>query len=84
MWSTIFSAAAGAWFWYGELIVGHLMLALGVIMTGYLQGAVFRVVLVRAYDDRNIQAEMIRASDLDWIVARPTFLTAGPRPGATR
>jgi hypothetical protein len=34
MWTTIFCATAGAWFWYGELIVGHLLLALGVMVTG--------------------------------------------------
>ena len=35
MWTTIFCAGAGAWFWYGELIVAHVLLALGVFVTGY-------------------------------------------------
>lgn len=48
---------------------------------GCLQGAVFRFVLGRAYDDKSIQERMIRASDLDWVIARPTFLTRGPATG---
>ena len=35
MWTTIFCAGAGAWFWYGELIVLHLAAALGFLATGY-------------------------------------------------
>lgn len=34
MWTTIFCAVAGAWFWYGELVVGHLLIALGFAVTG--------------------------------------------------
>ena len=34
MWTTIFCAAAGAWLWYGELIVLHVLVAFGVIATG--------------------------------------------------
>ncbi len=33
MWTTIFCAGAGAWIWYGELIVLHLLVALGVVVT---------------------------------------------------
>ena len=33
MWSTIFSAAAGAWLWYDELMVGHVLFLLGVFLT---------------------------------------------------
>jgi len=51
---------------------------------GCLQGAAFRIVLGRAYDDKDIQEEIIRASDLDWVVARPTFLTRGPATGCYR
>ena len=36
MWTTIFCASAGAWFWYGELIVGHLLVAGGVLVTSYV------------------------------------------------
>jgi len=35
MWTTIFCAVAGAWFWYGELVIGHILLAFGVVVTGF-------------------------------------------------
>ena len=35
MWTTIFCAFAGAWLWYGELILGHILLAFGTLVTGY-------------------------------------------------
>ena len=34
MWTTIFCAIAGVWFWYGALVIVHLLLALGVLLTG--------------------------------------------------
>lgn len=34
MWTTIFSATFGAWFYFGELMIGHVLLLLGVIVTG--------------------------------------------------
>ena len=34
MWTSIFCTAASAWFWYGELIAVHVLLALGVAITG--------------------------------------------------
>lgn len=34
MWTTIFCTAAGAWFWYGELLFAHVLVALGIAMTG--------------------------------------------------
>ncbi len=34
MWTTIFCAGAGAWLWYGELIVLHLLIAAGIVVTG--------------------------------------------------
>jgi hypothetical protein len=33
MWTTIFCAAAGAWLWYGEIVVVHLLFALGTLIT---------------------------------------------------
>jgi hypothetical protein len=33
MWTTIFCAAFGSWYWYGELIVGHLLFVLGIALT---------------------------------------------------
>ena len=34
MWATIFCGAAGAWFWYGELVTLHLLVAAGLLVTG--------------------------------------------------
>lgn len=34
MWTNIFCLSAGAWIWYGELIVFHVLVAAGVIITG--------------------------------------------------
>ena len=33
MWTTIFCAVGGLWFYYGELIIGHVLLALGILVT---------------------------------------------------
>ncbi len=33
MWSTIFCTGFGAWYWYGELIVGHVLVVLGIVLT---------------------------------------------------
>jgi hypothetical protein len=34
MWSTIFCVAIGSWYWWGELVVGHVAVATGVLITG--------------------------------------------------
>ena len=34
MWTTIFCATACGWLWYGELMVGHVLVALGFTVTG--------------------------------------------------
>jgi hypothetical protein len=34
MWTTVFCAAAGAWVWYGEIVVAHLLVAAGFVVTG--------------------------------------------------
>ena len=33
MWTSIFCASFGAWYWYGELIVGHVLVVLGIVLT---------------------------------------------------
>lgn len=35
MWTAIFCAGAGAWLWYGELVVLHVGILLGVMATAY-------------------------------------------------
>lgn len=34
VWTVIFCAVTGAWLWYGELLAGHLLFALGFVITG--------------------------------------------------
>ena len=34
MWTTVFCLASGAWFWYGELVMAHVLVALGFLITG--------------------------------------------------
>ena len=34
MWTAIFCVASGAWVWYGELLIGHVVVALGFVITG--------------------------------------------------
>tara|TARA_R110000823_G_scaffold250081_1_gene373262 strand:+ start:183 stop:482 length:300 start_codon:yes stop_codon:yes gene_type:complete len=33
MWSTIFSLSTGAWIFYGELVVGHVLAVVGIGIT---------------------------------------------------
>ena len=35
MWTTIFCLGTGTWFLYGTLILGHLAVVLGVVMTAW-------------------------------------------------
>lgn len=39
----------------------------------------FPLLLKRAYDDKNVQEQLIRASGLEWVIARPVLLTNGPQ-----
>jgi uncharacterized protein YbjT (DUF2867 family) len=43
-----------------------------------------RLLLGPAYDDKDRQEVLIRGSGLDWLIARPTILTNGPRTGRYR
>jgi len=38
MWTTIFCTAAGAWLWYGSLIVFHVLMCVGIALTGMTFG----------------------------------------------
>lgn len=46
-----------------------------------LQAIPFRLLLGRVYDDKDVQEMIIKRSSLDWVIARPVFLTDGPRTG---
>jgi putative NADH-flavin reductase len=38
----------------------------------------------KVYDDKDRQEALIRASDVDWVIVRPGFLTNGPETGEYR
>ena len=44
----------------------------------------FPLALKRIYDDKDVQEQMIRASVLDWTIARPGLLTGGAATGRMR
>lgn len=46
---------------------------------GFLYNAFIQLILVRAYDDKDLQERIIRNSALDWVIARPGGLTNGAR-----
>jgi putative NADH-flavin reductase len=46
-----------------------------------LQRLPFQIVFARAYDDKTLQEQLIKESELDWTIARPGVLTSGPRTG---
>ena len=45
----------------------------------YLQRLPFQIVFGRAYDDKSLQEQLIKDSELDWTIARPGVLTNGPQ-----
>lgn len=51
---------------------------------GFLYNAIFQLFLGRAYDDKDVQEEIVHASTLDWVIVRPVILTNGPRTGRCR
>lgn len=51
---------------------------------GLLYNVTFSLMLGRAYDDKDVQEQIIRRSGLEWIIARPVILTNGPKTAAYR
>lgn len=48
---------------------------------GLLYKIGFNLFLRRAYDDKDVQEQLIRGSDLDWTIVRPVILFDGARTG---
>ena len=46
-----------------------------------LQRLPFQVVFGRAYEDKTLQEQLIKESELDWTIVRPGVLTNGPHTG---
>ena len=51
---------------------------------GCLQRVPFRLLLGRAYDDKDEQERLVRESGLDWTIVRPGILAPGPGFGRYR
>ncbi len=52
---------------------------------GFLYDRIFRPLVLRTiYQDKDRQEEIIKASDVDWVIVRPAFLTNGPLTGKYR
>ena len=52
---------------------------------GFLYDRIFKPLLLKTiYEDKNRQEALIKASDMDWTIVRPGFLTNGPRTGKYR
>ena len=49
-----------------------------------MQRLPFQIVFGRAYDDKSLQEQLIKESELDWTIGRPGVLTSGPRTGRYR
>lgn len=63
-----------------------------LVVTGYgagesrsamnaIEGLGHGLLLGRAYADKDLQEDIVKRSDLDWTIVRPTILTNGPRTG---
>lgn len=61
MWTTIFCAGAGAWFWYGELIALHVLVAFGFLVTGL---TFHRANRVATYRDHPLEDGTARYDDI--------------------
>ena len=49
MWTTIFCLGTGAWLWYGELVVAHLLVAAGFLVTAWTFRSAPKVSTYRDY-----------------------------------
>jgi putative NADH-flavin reductase len=51
---------------------------------GLLYDTVSCLLLGRAYEDKDIQEQIVRRSGLEWTIVRPVILTNGPKTGTYR
>lgn len=49
MWTNIFCVSAGAWIWYGELIVFHVAVVAGILVTGVVFRQASKAMPYRTY-----------------------------------
>ncbi len=61
MWTAIFCVSFGTWYWYGELLIAHVLFALGALTTGLK----FRSVrVVKTYRDYPLKDGTARYDDV--------------------
>ena len=51
---------------------------------GFLYSTAFHLLLERMYDDKDWQEDIVRRSELDWVIVRPVILTDGPKTNTYR
>jgi len=49
MWTNIFCVSAGAWIWYGELIVFHVLVVAGIVVTSLVFRRASKATAYRTY-----------------------------------
>ncbi len=53
MWTAIFCANTGLWFWYGEMVAAHLLLIVGILITGLTFSTASKVQSYRDHPTRD-------------------------------
>ena len=67
MWSTIFCLSTTAWVWYGELVVGHTLVILGIAVTAMtFQASAKKQVSTATYRDHPREDGTSRYDDV-WV-----------------
>ena len=61
MWTTIFCLGTGAWLYYGHLIIGHIAVAFGLVITGM---TFYSARTVRTYRDYPLPDRTARYDDV--------------------
>ena len=65
MWTTIFCAGAGAWVWYGELVVLHIGVLLGAMATAFVfRSTSLEQVRLATYRDHPVKDGTARYDDV--------------------
>jgi len=49
MWTNIFCLSAGVWIWYGELVVFHVLVVCGIVVTDLVFRRASKVAVYRTY-----------------------------------
>lgn len=64
MWTNIFCLSAGAWIWYGELIVFHVLVVAGIVVTGLVFRRASKATAYRTYRHHPLKDGTARYDDV--------------------